>query len=192
MPGEFAWRAANAPGYMVVHCVWVVGRAKKKGYGTRLLDACIEDARQAGMRGVAMVASSGNWLAGKKLLVKNGFESVDKAPPSFELLVKRFGDAPLPSFPMDWDERLARYGPGLTVVRSCQCPYNEAAVNAALDAAHEVGVPARVVEMGSGQQVQASAPSAYGSFSIVCDGQLLSYHLQGRKDLVELLRSRVE
>jgi len=47
----------HAPGYLLVHCIWVVGRAKKQGYGRRLLDECLEDARQAGAHGVAAVTS---------------------------------------------------------------------------------------------------------------------------------------
>lgn len=81
IPGEFAWRAVEAEGYLVVHCIWVVGKGKKKGYGSWLLNECVEDAREMGKHGVAMVTSSSNWLAGKKLLLKNGFESVDQAPP---------------------------------------------------------------------------------------------------------------
>ena len=26
MPGEAAWRAVDAAGYMLIHCIWVVGR----------------------------------------------------------------------------------------------------------------------------------------------------------------------
>src|SRR5215472_9874172 len=47
MPGKMAWRGIDAPGYMVIHCVCVVGRAKGKGSGKALLDACIGDAREA-------------------------------------------------------------------------------------------------------------------------------------------------
>ena len=81
MPGEHAWRAVTAPGYTVIHCLWVVGKAKGKGYGSRLLDACIEDAQKLRHRGVAMVKSSGGWLAGSKLFLKHRFELVERAPP---------------------------------------------------------------------------------------------------------------
>ena len=118
IPGEFAWRAVNAEGYMIVHCLWVVGKGKGKGYGSRLLAECVENAQSLGKHGVAMVTSSRVWLADKKILLKNGFESVDEAPPSFELLVKRFDEAPPPTFPRNWDERLSRYGSGLTVFRA--------------------------------------------------------------------------
>jgi GNAT superfamily N-acetyltransferase len=45
IPGEHTWRVVEAPDYLVVHCLWVVGRGKKKGYGSRLLNECVEDAQ---------------------------------------------------------------------------------------------------------------------------------------------------
>jgi L-amino acid N-acyltransferase YncA len=182
LPGEYAWRAVHAPGYLLVHCIWVVGRAKNQGYGRRLLDECLEDARQAGVHGVAAVTTSRIWLADKKLFLKAGFEVTDQAPPAFELLVKRFDDAPLPRFPQDWQERAARYGPGLTVIRSDQCPYIEDATRAVIKLGREHDVEARVVQLSSGQEVQASAPTAYGVFQIVYDGGLVCYHYLGKKE----------
>lgn len=185
IPGEFAWRAVNAEGYMVIHCLWVVGKAKGKGYGTRLLNECVEDARKAQKHGVVMVSSSRPWLADKKLFLKKGFEVVGQAPPTFDLLVKRFDDAPLPSFPDDWDERLNHYGAGVTIVYSDQCPYIEDAVKGALEIVSEMGVEAQVVKLESSQQVQDSAPSAYGVFGIVYDGKLVSYKYLDKKEQQE-------
>ncbi len=186
-PGEVAWRAVHAEGYLVIHCLWVVGRGKRKGYGSRLIQACIDDAQQMQKRGVIMVASSGNWLAGKKLFLHNGFEAVGQAPPSFDLLVKRLGDAPAPSFPENWEERLRRYGPGLTVVRTDQCPYIEGSARVVVGTARRLDLPVQVVELTSAQEVREAAPSAYGVFGIVKDGRLLTYHPIGEKDLLKLL-----
>jgi L-amino acid N-acyltransferase YncA len=188
IPGEFAWRAVDAKGYIVVHCLWVVGSGKKKGYGSRLLEACVREAHERQKHGVAMVTSSGNWLAGSKLLLRNGFESVDQAPPSFELLVKKLDDAPDPAFPTDWEERLARYGSGLTVLRSDQCPYIDNGVRIVLETASELGIPAQVVEVEDCRQAQDLALSPYGLFGVVYEGKLLSYHYIGRKEL----RKRLE
>ena len=107
IPGEYAWRVVNAAGYTVIHCLWVVGQGKGKGYGTRLLQACLADARAEGRPGVAMVASDGVWLAGKQIFLKNGFEQVDvcacvvppKAAPTFRLLVHSFGADAQPGLP---------------------------------------------------------------------------------------------
>ncbi len=188
MPGELAWRSVLAPGYLVVHCIWVVGRAKNKGYGQRLLDACLEDARQAGAHGVAAVASSRVWLAGSGLFLKAGFEVVDQAPPCFELLVRRFDEAPRPVFPADWPERLARLGPGLTIMRSGQCPYVEDGIQNILQIAREHGADPRIVEWNSGRELQEQAPSPYGTFEVVYDGELLSHHYLGRKMRETLIR----
>ena len=176
-PGEYAWRPVNAAGYMFIHCLWTVGRAKRKGYATRLLTVCIEDAREQGMRGVATVTSTRSWLTGPKWFLAQGFESVDKAPPTFDLLVRRFDNWPAPSFPRNWEERCTAFGDGLTVVRADQCPYIDAATRAVVEAGNDVAVPVRVVELTSAVQVQQSAPSAYGVFSIVYNGELLSYYL---------------
>jgi ribosomal protein S18 acetylase RimI-like enzyme len=182
IPGEYAWRAVNASGYMVIHCLWVVGKGKGKGYASRLLDECAKDAMDQGKHGVAMVTSSRHWLVDKKVLLKNGFEVVGQAPPSFDLLVKRFGDAPLPTFPNDWDERASRYGPGVTVVYADQCPYIPDALKGALEVAREGGAEARAVKLESSQQVRDSAPSAYGIFNVVYNGKLVTYHYIGKKE----------
>jgi ribosomal protein S18 acetylase RimI-like enzyme len=187
MPGETTWRAVRAHGYSVVQCLWVVGQGKGQGYGTRLLNACVEEARAAGRHGVVMVASSGVWLAKNKLFLRNGFEAVDQAPPSFELLVQRFDEAPLPAFPTDWEERQRSYGPGLTVVHSGQCPYIPDAIRLALEAAGRRGIPARAVQLASGREVQERSPSAYGVFGLVYEGKLLSYHYVQDKDFGKLL-----
>ena len=33
IPGEYNWRGIQANGWMVIHCIWVVGKAKGKGKG---------------------------------------------------------------------------------------------------------------------------------------------------------------
>jgi len=187
IPGEFAWRAVHAPGYMLVHCLWVVGSGKGKGYASRLIDTCVEDAQQQHMHGVAMVTSSGHWLAGKQVLLSNGFESVGQAPPTFELLAKKFDDAPAPAFPQDWEDRLGRCGPGLTIFRSDQCPYIENGVKLVLETASELGIPARVVEPQDCQEARDTAPCPYGVFAVVHDGKLLTYHYLTKKDLIKRL-----
>jgi GNAT superfamily N-acetyltransferase len=175
IPGEHAWRAVHAEGYLLVHCLWVVGKGKGKGYGSRLVNACLDDARALGKHGVAMVTSSSNWLAGDKILLKNGFEPVDQAPPTFELLVKRFEDAPPPSFPTDWPERRARCGAGMTVVHAPQCPYIVDAIQRVQEEAGERNIEVQVVELASAQEVQERAPSPYGVYNVVYDGELLTY-----------------
>jgi L-amino acid N-acyltransferase YncA len=189
IPGEYAWRPVEARDFMVIHCLWVVGKSKGKGHGDRLVEACLADARRAGMSGVAMVTSEGNWLAGSRLLSKHGFEAVDRVEPSFTLMVHRFKGTRTPRFTGHWSEKARRFGKGLTVIRSDQCPYNEDAVENLLAAAGEHGVPIRVVELNSAADVRTRSPSPYGTFGVVLDGRLVSYHYLLRKDADSLLKS---
>jgi len=175
IPGEYAWRPVFAQGYMFIHCLWVVGKSRGKGFGALLLDECIRDAKGAGMDGVAMLTSEGNWLVGKRLLLGQGFEVVDQAPPSFSLVVKRFGSAPLPSLPSDWDERAARFGAGVTVIRTDQCPYLDDAVKSVAEVAERSALPFKVVEFGSAAEVRERAPSPYGVYTVLLNGKVVGY-----------------
>jgi GNAT superfamily N-acetyltransferase len=186
-PGEFAWRPVNAKNYLFIDCLWVVGRHKGKGYASRLLQDCLEDSRKRHKDGVAMVTRPGGWLAGRRVLLANAFEVVDHAPFSFDLLASKTRGASSPTFPTDWEERAARYGAGLTIVHSDQCPYMDAIVKAALSAARERGIACRDVELKTAHDVQASAPSPYGTFAAVYDGRLLAYRPLGGRDLLKLI-----
>lgn len=185
IPGEYAWRPVNAEGYIFIHCLWVMGRSKGKGLATILLNECIKDAEKGGKQGVAMTTSEGNWLVGKKFLIKHGFETVDQAPPSFNLMVKKFGDYPSPSFTKNWDKNIKKHGNGLTVFRSDQCPYIDDAVAMVADTAEELGIDYRFVDLKSSRDVQNLSPSAYGVFGILYNGSLLSYYYLLKKELVK-------
>jgi len=187
IPGEFAWRAVNAEEYMFIHCIWIVGKSKGKGYATLLLNECMKDAKKTGMKGVAALTSERTWLVGKEFFSKHGFESVDQYPP-FEIMVKKFDSGSTPSFSGNFDERLRAYGRGLTVIRSDQCPYIDAAVKVALNTAKELGVRTKVIELKSSADVRRLSPSPYGVFSIVYDGKLVSYHNLAKKELIESLK----
>ncbi|MFX1564004.1 MAG: hypothetical protein ACFFDP_11935, partial [Promethearchaeota archaeon] len=136
---------------------------------------------------VAIVTSTRPWLADKGLFLRKGFDLVETAPPSFELVVKQFKDAPLPSFPKNWDQRLKSYGDGVTVVYTKQCPYIPEAVEAVLDVAKEAGIRAEAVELKSARDVQQKAPTPYGTFSIVFNGKLVSSLYMLKEDLLKRL-----
>lgn len=186
MPGESAWRAINAEGYMVIHCIWVAGQSRGKGYSTLLLSECLEEASKLRMRGVAALTSDRTWLVGPQFLLKQGFECVDRYPP-FRLMVKRFGAFPSPSFSGSFPERLKRFGKGLTIVRSDQCPYVDAGVGAACSAAETLGIKANVVELKNSKDVRELSPSPYGVFGIVHNGRLVSYHSLAAEELARVL-----
>jgi len=185
VPGEYAWRAIHAKGYMVIHCLWVVGRSKGKGLASALLEACIEDARRAGMKGVAMLVSEGSYMKWKRFLAEHGFETVDTAPPSFELMVKKFGKARFPSFTKDWESKARGFGKGLVILRSDQCPHFEDATQALLATAKKKGIPSRVIELGTAKEVRDFGPSPYGVYTVILDGKVIPSHYQAREALAK-------
>jgi GNAT superfamily N-acetyltransferase len=185
--GESTWRVVHAPGYLVIHCMWVVGSAKGKGYGTRLLEQVLDDAERLGMFGVAVVSSASTWLAKKGFFLMHGFQIVDHAPPSFELLVKRSGSCALPVFAQDWEKRLQHIPDGLVIYHSGQCPYQAMFVTSLLNAASAMGIPAHTVELKSSWEARNLSPTAYGVFGVVYNGHLLSYRPMGGKTFREML-----
>ena len=187
LPGAHAWRPVIAGDYMFIHCLWIVGKSKGQGFGQLLLKECEKDAAEAGLAGVAAVVSQGVWLMNKKLLEKNGYESVDQAPPSFDLMVKRFRDAPGPSFTGDWEAKAAAYPDPLTVVRTDQCPYNDDAVDLFRKAGAANGLETTVVELLSADDIRSKAPSAYGVFNVVRHGRLFCYHYLTEKEFSKRL-----
>lgn len=178
LPGEHAWRGVDAAGYMFIHCIWTYFREyQRKGHGKRLIRACLDDARKAGMAGAATVARERPWLAGSAVFLKNGFEVVDTAPPDYELLVRKLDPAaPNPRFRGDWRRRLRKYGSGLTVIRAEQCPHSiRFAEKIAAAAEAFYGLTPRVVTLEGWRDAQA-APTPFAVFAVIYDGELVADH----------------
>jgi hypothetical protein len=178
IPGEHAWRGIEARGFMVIHCVWMHSRQHQgQGWGSLMIEDCLAEAQGVGMNGVAVVARQGPWLASRRLFQANRFESVDTAPPDFELLVRKFrSKAANPHFRRNDDDPLASYRHGLTIVRSTQCPYTaKFSSEIAAAAEQEYGLRARIVTLDSPQRAQ-SAPTPYATFAVIYNGRVLADH----------------
>jgi len=177
IPGEYTWRAVESNGYMMIHCIFnEYKKYRDKGYGTLLVEESVKDARKGNMHGVAVVTRKGTWMVGKQLFLKNGFEVVDTALPDFELLVKRFDNSPSPKFPRDWEGRYHRYGSGLIIIRSNQCPYVAKSVREITDTAiDKYGITPDIVDMDDCKVAQ-NAPSAFAVFGIIYNEKLVADH----------------
>ena len=174
IPGEHAWRAVDAHGYLFIHCIWVYPKKNKElGYGSLLVRECIEDAADGGKLGAAVVTSEGPVMAGRELFEMNGFVSIAEAKPSYRLMVPALRKGPLPSF-RDREARLAALR-GLHVVYSDQCPLVARSIPALAEVAGEFGLDLQVTRATSAEEAQA-APSVYGVFALVYNGKLLADH----------------
>jgi len=192
IPGKYTWRAVEASGYMVIHCIVILyHKYRQKGYGLLLVEECLKDAKKENMHGVAVVTRKGTWMAGKELFLKNGFELVDKAPPDFELLIKRFADAPSPRFTGDWRKRLSQYSSGLTIIRSDQCPYVEKSVKEISETSQKLGIKANIIELKNCNEAQ-NAPSAYGVFGIIYNGKLVTDHPISSRGFLNIMNKELK
>jgi GNAT superfamily N-acetyltransferase len=178
LPGEYAWRGVEARGYLFIHCVWTFFRQyQRKGLGSLLVQACLEDARTSGADGVAVVARDRPWLATSALFLRNGFKVVDTAPPDYQLLVRKLKPAaPNPAFKGDWEKKLKKYSRGVTIIRADQCPHvAKFARDIAQAAKQDYGLQVRMVELKSHREAQ-NAPTPYAVFAFIHDGRILADH----------------
>jgi len=189
IPGEYAWRAIEADGYLVIHCLCIFAKSfRNKGYASQMIDECIKDAEEAKMHGVAVVTRKGAWMVGREIFLKKGFEVADTAPPDFELLVKKFRkDAFPPKFKDHWEEVLKKYSKGLTIFWSDQCPYIAKSMKEITEIISEkYGITANIIEMKNHKQAQ-NAPSPYAIFSLIYDGKLLAFHPISSKRFMNIM-----
>lgn len=192
LPGEFAWRGVDAAGYLFIHCIWTYYKKyQHQGNAMRLVRSCVKDAREAGMRGVAVVARKRPWLASSELFLQCGFELVATAPPDYALLVKKFRTRdPDPTFLPVNAARLRRYRRGLTIVHARQCPHGiKFAREIGETAKRDFGLEPRHVVLRSCRDAQG-APTPYAVFSVILDGTVVADHQISKTRFANIMRRR--
>lgn len=186
--GEHSSRVVFAENYVIIHCLWVAETGK--GYGSALVQKCLDDAKQRGKHGVAVVTSSETgWTPSKDIFLKNGFIQVDTASPDFELLTYKFAsDSENPYFPAEWEQRLQRFD-RLTVLRSFQCPYVDIATQNVLEGAAVLGIKAEVRDLETREELMELSPTPYGIFAVIYQGKLVTYHRLTVHSVIKKLKS---
>jgi hypothetical protein len=188
VPGEFAWRPVDAKGWLFVHCLWVYPKGQAVGgLGNRLIQACIEEARQAGARGVAAMVSEGPWMVGKQVFLNNGFELLAERD-RFQLVTKRLKNGPAPRF-RDISPKWAKHR-GLHMVYAAQCPYLPKSVNDLSAMAEEHGLQVKTTVLKSAREAQ-NAPSYYGVFNLLWNGRLLADHYVSKGRFRNILKKEI-
>jgi GNAT superfamily N-acetyltransferase len=193
IPGEHAWRGIDAPGYMVIHCMWVVGRSRAHGCGRALLEMCIREARALKMHGVAAVSARATvGLVNTDFFVHNGFKVIDSTAAGMDLVALKFHRAPKPAFTDDGPKRARALGSGLTIISSPQCPYTYEGAKQLAATARDLKVPAKTLRLTTAEQVRNQACSPYGSFEVVYNGEVVShlFHCMSPKRLGKVVADR--
>jgi ribosomal protein S18 acetylase RimI-like enzyme len=172
VPGDFAWRAVSAKGYMFIHCLYVYPNDNKNlGYGSRLIEECLADAKAQGFAGAAVMVSKGAFMADSGVFLKNGFTSTQTDDAGNTLLVKQFNDAPMPAFNKSngFDEGYR----GLYILYSRQCPW----VARLIEEINESGIAEKlnikIREIKTAAEAQ-QAPSFCSVFNFMHNGKVLA------------------
>jgi ribosomal protein S18 acetylase RimI-like enzyme len=189
VPGEYAWRAVDAGGYLFIHCIWISpNKFKEKGYGSLLVEECINDAKMEGKYGVAVVASSGPFMAGKEIFIKNGFEIIEKSE-DYDLLAKTITKAPPPRFNA-WERQLSKHD-GLNIIYSNQCPWVARSIPELEEITRKNGLDLRITELKTPEQAQ-NAPSVYSVFNLVYNGRLIIDHYISSTRFINILKKELK
>jgi hypothetical protein len=157
------------------------------GLGSRLIQACIDEAKRTGNIGVASIVSNGPWMAGKKIFLKNGFIPVAERD-RFELVAYTIAKGGAPRF-RDISQNAAAYR-GLHIVFSDQCPMLSKSAHDLSGMAEEYGLKLHTSVLKSAHEAQ-NAPSHYGAFSLLWNGRLLSDHYVSKGRFKSIVRKEI-
>ncbi len=186
VPGKWCWRALDATGYMVIHCLYTNGKKyQHQGLGELLLQEVETDAKQK--RGVAVVSSDNAFMARRDIFLKHGYSIVEESGKD-QLLVKPFVDGPMPAI-RNWRAQLATYN-GLHIVYSRQCPWVPRFVEEARPIIEQENVECTVTELSTAQQAQ-NAPSLYAVFNLIYDGKLLADRYISTTRFLNILKKEI-
>ena len=175
IPAENAWVPIDAGGYMYIDCLWVSGSFKGHGYSTDLLDACIRDSKEKGMKGLCILASAKKkpFLADPKFLKYKGFKVADEADNGIQLWFLPFSDnAEKPRF-----KECAKHphieDSGYVLYYTDQCPFNAKYVPIVEQTAKEHNIPFRAVHIVSKEQAR-NVPTPITTYALFRNGEYLT------------------
>jgi GNAT superfamily N-acetyltransferase len=173
-PIEKAWRPVIGNNMMFIHCMYVSSKKdRKKGYGSRLIQAAEEDAFTRGFDGLCTMTSQGAWLADKSIFERNGFVQIDQRG-RFELMSKKWNAVAKDPELLDWTSQQKKYK-GWHLLYADQCPWHEKSAFDLLNTALDYGIDLKVTKINSAEEAK-NAPSGFGVFNLLYNGQLLEDH----------------
>ncbi|MDO4789590.1 MAG: GNAT family N-acetyltransferase [Porphyromonas sp.] len=178
VPAEQAWIPIDAPGYLMVNCLWVSGQYKGQGHAKRLLQSAIDEAKESGKHGLATVVGTKkfHFMSDTKWFIKQGFKTVETLPYGFSLLAMKLDDSDSdPCFRASTKEMLPEdERNGLVAYYSNRCPFTEHYVGTVLvEECKREGVPLKIVKIQSLEQAQDS-PTPATIFSLYKNGKFVT------------------
>lgn len=186
-PLETAWVPVIGENYYYLYCLWVQGEPKGHGWGRRLMESCLADAKAAGKSGVCMLgaARQKSWLSDQSFARKFGFQTVETAG-EYELLALSF-DGSVPRFAPNAKTQTIE-SRDLTVYYDDQCPYIPQRIEKLREYCAANAVPAQFIHVDTLEQAKA-LPCAFNNWAVFYDGRFVTVNqLDGAA--VERIRKR--
>ena len=193
IPAENAWNPIEAPGYMYIDCLWVSGSFKGHGYSSDLLNACIEDSRMKGKKGLCILSSEKKrpFLADPKYLKHKGFDVCDESDNGIQLWYLPFEEqADKPHF-----RECARHPhideKGYVLFYTSQCPFNAKYVPVLEKTASEHGIPFKAVHLESLNDAR-NAPTPVTTYALFRNGEYVTNEQMNEARFLKLVAKQEE
>ena len=188
IPAENAWVPIDAEGYMYIDCLWVSGSFKGHGYSSDLLNACIEDSKYKGRKGLCILSSAKKrpFLADPKFLTYKGFEVCDEADNGIQLMCLKFDQkAEAPAF-----KECAKHPHidemGYVLYYTSQCPFNAKYVPILEQTAKENGILFHAIHIENREDAQ-NAPTPITNYALFHDGEYVTNEQMNDKKFLKLI-----
>jgi predicted GNAT family acetyltransferase len=189
VPAEFAWRPIKAKGFMFIQCILIISKSDtKKGYAGMMIQHCIDEAKRMGMKGVATMCSEGSWIADKRVFIKHGFreaESLDR----FQLLYLKFEKEATDPELNNYTESRKKIK-GWQLFYANQCPLFDTTIEPMIKEAEKFDIDLKVTEYQLAKEAQG-APSGFGVFSLIKDGELLADNYISKTRFTNIIKKEI-
>lgn len=158
--------------YIYIYCLWVAGSFKNKGYGSSLIQYCIDDAKNKKKDGICVITSKKKspFLSDKKFFMNNNFKVVDSVL-DYELLALSFnGENPKFS---ESTKKLEIDNKDLTIYYSLQCPYISNCINEITKYCKEENIKCNFILVKTSKEAK-QLPCVFNNFAIFNNGKFVT------------------
>lgn len=184
-PLETAWVPIIGDNFYYIYCLW--SEKKGKGYGTALMEYCLQDAKEKGKSGVCMIGSVKQkaWLSNQEFAKKFGFVVVDSTNNGYELLALSF-DGTKPSF-ADCAKKEIIDNQELTVFYDMQCPFIYDRIELIKQYCDLNHIPVSLIKVDTLQKAK-NLPCVFNNWGVFYKGKFVTVNLLDINSLKRILK----
>lgn len=188
VPIESSWLPLEGKNFMVINCFWVSGQFKGQGYGKKLLEQCLSDAKE--MDGIIAISSNKKrpFMTDPKFLKYQGFEIIDDAPPFFKLWgLKTNSNANFPQIKKTAKTGTCPHKSGIMAYYSNTCPFTDYYTNQRLrEYAKEKNIPLKIKHIKSKEDGH-NMPIPWVINSVFYKGELVTLEMKSERHLNKII-----